>query len=152
MMLFALFTFYPKDDTLGTKYTVTFVVNDNGYTGQCGDPASATLSWDGVPCPLESKLVVTVVSVDKMLISGTAIAAGGLAAVGLAALAAIAAMRAFNSKAAESGYAPWTNFDADGAILDNPLYESETIEASSPIYNSKQYVEMGSVKNSQSWL
>jgi len=146
------FTFYPKEDTLGKKYTVTFIVNDNGYTGQCGDPLSATLKWDGVPCPLESKLVVNVVSMDKQLINGTAIAAGGLAAIGLTVLVALAAMRALNKKAADGSYAPWTNFEADGSVLDNPLYEQSGIEGSSPIYSSKQYVEMGSVKDTQSWL
>jgi hypothetical protein len=149
------FTFYPKDDSLGKKYTVTFVVNDNGYTGQCGDAASPTLKWDGVPCPLESKLIFSVTSVDKMLINGSAIAAGGLAAIGLTALVAIAAMRLLNKKAAEDGYAPWNNFDADGGVLDNPLYEKGGIEATSPIYDSsnKQYVEMSSVSSKdQAWL
>jgi hypothetical protein len=148
------FTFYPKDDSLGKKYTLTFVVNDNGYTGQCGDASSATLKWDGVPCPLEAKLIFSVISVDKLLISGTAIAAGGLAAIGLTALVAIAAMRLLNKKAADSGYAPWTNFDADGGVLDNPLYEAGGIEGTSPIYDSnKQYVELDTVSSKeQTWL
>jgi len=101
---------------------------------------------------MEAKLAVTVMSVDKQVINGTAIAAGGLAAVGLAALVALAAMRALNSKAADSGYAPWTSFESDGSVLDNPLYEKGGVDGSSPIYSSKQYVEMGSVKDSQSWL
>jgi len=148
------FAFYPKDDSLGKKYTVTFNVNDQGYTGQCGDPASATLSWDGKPCPLEAKLNVVVASVDSVLINSTAIAAGGLAAIGVTALVAIAAMRLFNKKAMDGAYAPWNSFESDASTLDNPLYEASGIEGNSPIYSSKSYMEMGSVPNgdSKTWL
>jgi hypothetical protein len=149
------FTFYPKDDSLGKKYTVTFTVNDQGFTGQCGDPASATLKWDGKPCPLEAKLNVVVRSVDSVLINSTAIAAGGLAAIGVTVLVAVAAMRLFNKKAMDGAYAPWNSFESEASTLDNPLYEASGIEGSSPIYSSKQYVEMGAVGSSgsqQTWL
>jgi len=147
------FTFYPKDDTLGKKYTVTFNVNDLGHTGQCGDPLSATLTYTGKPCELESLLVVNVVSVDQQLINGTAIAAGGLAAIGLTVLAVLGAMRLFNKEAMDGSYAPWNSFEADGASLDNPLYEAGAIEGTSAIYNSREYVELDKVNGSgQTWL
>jgi len=152
--LLATLQFSPKDESLGTKYHFTFTVNDNGYTGQCGDANNVLLKWDGSLCPLETKVTMQVEWVDQQLITGVAAAAGGLAAIGLAGLVALVATRFFNKEASVATYSPWNAFESDGASLSNPLYEASGIEQSSNIYMGKEYTELGSVSASQNkiWL
>jgi len=128
------------------RYDVLIHVNDNGYFGQCGDPTKA-LAYTGELCPLETLTTVHVEFVDQELVNIAVISGAGVGVLALAVAGAVLATRYFNQNAADQGYAPWDEFQADGAVVGNPLYESAGIEGTSNIYQpgkDNEYQQMGS--------
>jgi hypothetical protein len=140
--LLAGFVFTPKKNDL--TYTFTLVANDNGNSGQCpfgadGKPLPYdTLMYDASStCPRTAKTQVAVSYVNPSQLKTIALASSGAAVLVLGIIGAALAVRAFNSKAQNAGYAPWDVFHESDAVLSNPLYEEAALGGASGIYEAK---------------
>eukprot|EP01130_Rhizamoeba_saxonica_P002377 TRINITY_DN1218_c1_g1_i1.p1 TRINITY_DN1218_c1_g1~~TRINITY_DN1218_c1_g1_i1.p1 ORF type:complete len:2606 (-),score=681.68 TRINITY_DN1218_c1_g1_i1:77-7840(-) len=117
-------------------YTFEITVNDHGFDGNC--PPGMDSEENG-NCPRTATLVGKIVCVSANTAIGNSIAAAGFGFAALSLLAALGAVRKFQDRS-EGFDDNWTKAfdsdDEDAMVLDNPLFEADTIEGVSAIYQA----------------